>query len=174
MTTDMIEQSGPTPRTEMKCDRCGGFSSTRICHHCSNMPDAISYLQLQEITHDLTAARQRIEGLEAAHKQYACHGESLLQTLHRLMSAANNHEGNAKGLANQLRDARATATAAESRLAKVEADAAADIAELQYWRDRNFDRMNWTEATDGLSHRVRIAEIRIRAHAAIRQLKEKS
>lgn len=32
-----------TPRTEMKCVRCGGFSSARTCWHCSNMPDAVTF-----------------------------------------------------------------------------------------------------------------------------------
>lgn len=44
-----------TQRTEMKCDRCGGFSSTRVCWHCSNMPDSTYIANLQR---ELAEARK--------------------------------------------------------------------------------------------------------------------
>ena len=33
----------------MKCVRCGGFSSTQICWRCSQLPDAIPYLRVEEL-----------------------------------------------------------------------------------------------------------------------------
>lgn len=54
-----------TPRTEMKYRRCDGFSSTQICWHCSNLPDAITYAKVEQLRIELTAARSAQERAEA-------------------------------------------------------------------------------------------------------------
>lgn len=41
----------------MKCVRCGGFSSTRICWPCSNLPDAVSFLRIEQLERELSAER---------------------------------------------------------------------------------------------------------------------
>ena len=58
--------SEPTPRTEMRCIRCGCFSSTRICWHCSNLPDAISNSLIESLQR--TVATQRTALLALAQK----------------------------------------------------------------------------------------------------------
>lgn len=48
------------PRTEMKCERCGSFSSTRICWHCSNLPDAVTYADIERLKAELLSARSAL------------------------------------------------------------------------------------------------------------------
>ena len=48
-------------RTEMRCIRCGGFSSVRICWHCSNAPDAVSYLLDDDIRKDAARYRRQFD-----------------------------------------------------------------------------------------------------------------
>lgn len=39
-------------RTKMECERCHGFSSTRICWSCSQRPDAIDHALLESYRKD--------------------------------------------------------------------------------------------------------------------------
>jgi UDP-N-acetylmuramoylalanine-D-glutamate ligase len=65
-------------RAQMKCRRCGGFSSAQICWHCSNLPDAVTYARIEQLEREIRNLllspmdasiahyRQRAEKAEAA------------------------------------------------------------------------------------------------------------
>lgn len=76
-----------TPRTEMKCERCGGFSSTRVCWSCSQRVDAIDHAELLALR-QLCAAAYQLAGLVGAPVRF----------LDALGKAANGEVGNAETL----------------------------------------------------------------------------
>lgn len=49
-----------TDRTSMNCVRCGGFSSTRVCWHCSNLPDAIQYAETERLREENLDLRSKL------------------------------------------------------------------------------------------------------------------
>lgn len=49
-----------TPRTQMVCIRCGGFSSTRICHPCSTRPDAITHAYVEMLEREIAALKAQL------------------------------------------------------------------------------------------------------------------
>jgi len=50
--------------TEIKCLRCGGFSSATICWNCSNLPDAVDYAYIEQLKRESNEAWGRAQKAE--------------------------------------------------------------------------------------------------------------
>lgn len=52
-------------RSSMTCERCGCFSSTRVCWNCSNLPDAVQYGLLELTKRERDDYRKALEKIIA-------------------------------------------------------------------------------------------------------------
>ena len=171
------EAAGATPRTDAFYDEC---YKGREGEWITYTPDSKAWGHARTLERELSAARQRIEGLEAEHKAQACHGESLTDTLNRLRRAADTFEAEWRQVSETAKALLARATAAESRLAAVEAERDAAKTDAQMWQV--FDecvvgaamKMGKAFTIDPKQWPTDKARMRAEIDSAIRHLKEKS